>query len=447
MPTRNRSTVLPRIRLLTPVWLLALAAPLLAWAADAGLSPEEQRIVAWIDAHADEAVEHLARVVDINSGTLNLAGVRAVHDAIAPAFSEIGFDVRWEALPPEMNRAGHFHAERRGSRGQSVLLIGHLDTVFEPEHPFRRFTRDGDTAHGPGAVDMKGGNTAILYALRALASVGALEDVTVTVVMTGDEERPGKPLATTRASLIEAAQRSDVALGFESSVRDGDQHYAVVARRSASTWRLDIEGAQGHSSRVFSEEYGSGAIFEAARILDAFHEELRGEPYLTFNAGVILGGTDVAFDGATSKGTAYGKDNVIPQSAVVTGGIRTLTEEQLTRTRERMRAIVAASHPQTRAAISFTEGYPPMPPTDGNLALLDRLNEVNRALGVPEVAAFDPGRRGAADISFAAPHVGAALAGLGAFGSGAHSPNEEVELDLLPLVTKRTALLVYRLTR
>ena len=447
MPTRNRFPAPPRIRLLMQVWLLALATPVFSWAADVGLSPEEQRIVAWIDAHADEAVEHLARVVDINSGTLNLEGVRAVHDAIAPAFSEIGFDVRWEALPPEMNRAGHFHAERSGSRGRSVLMIGHLDTVFEPDHPFQRFTRDGATADGPGAVDMKGGNTAILFALSALASVGALDDTTITVIMTGDEERPGKPLATTRASLIEAAQRSDVALGFESSVRDGDQHYAVVARRGASSWRLEIEGAQGHSSRVFSEEYGSGAIFEAARILDAFHEELRGEPYLTFNAGVILGGTDVTFDGATSKGTAYGKNNVIPQSAVVTGGIRTLTAEQLTRARDRMRTIVAASHPQTRAAISFTEGYPPMPPTEGNRSLLDRLNEVNRDLGAPEMAAFDPGRRGAADISFAAPHVDAALAGLGAFGSGAHSPNESVELDLLPLVTKRTALLVYRLTR
>jgi glutamate carboxypeptidase len=447
MPTRTRFPIRPRVRLLTQLWLLALAAPPLAWAADSGLSPEERRIVAWIDDHAEEAVEHLARVVDINSGTLNLAGVRAVHDAIAPAFAGIGFDVRWEALPPEMNRAGHFHAERRGSRGKSVLMIGHLDTVFEPDHPFQRFTRDGATGHGPGAVDMKGGNTAILFALRALASVGALADTTVTVILTGDEERPGSPLAATRASLIEAAKRSDVALGFEASVRDGEQHYAVVARRGASDWRLEISGAQGHSSRVFSEEYGSGAIFEAARILDAFHEELRGEPYLTFNAGVILGGTDVTFDGATGKGSAYGKNNVIPQAAVVTGGIRTLSAEQLTRTRDRMRAIVAAGHPQTGAAISFTEGYPPMPPTDGNLGLLNRLNEVNRDLGVPEMTAFDPGRRGAADISFAAPHVDAALAGLGAFGSGSHSPNETVELDLLPLVTKRTALLVYRLTR
>ena len=75
------------------------------------------------------------------------------------------------------------------------------------------------------------------------------------------------------------------------------------------------------------------------------------------------------------------------------------------------------------------------------------MNQINRDLGVPLMKPFDPGRRGAADISFVAPHVDSALAALGVFGRGAHGPEEEIDLTLLPQVTKRTALLIYRLTR
>ena len=427
---------------------LLAAGPSSALMASQGLlSPDEERIVAWVDANDSHAIDLLEKIVNINSGTLNVAGVRAVGDVLKGEFSELGFDTRWEDLPPEMKRAGHLHAERTGSRGKRVLMIGHLDTVFEPDHPFQNLTRDGDLARGPGALDMKGGDIAILYALKAIASVGGLDDTTIRVIFTGDEERPGSPKEISRASLVDAARRSDVALGFESGSREEPQHFAVVARRSASDWRLETTGRQGHSSRIFSDQLGSGAIFEAARILNAFHEELGGEPYLTFNAGVILGGTDVDFDSARSQGTAYGKGNVVPQSAVVTGGIRTLTVEQLDSARAKMRDIVAANRPGTEASISFADGYPPMPPTDANHALLALLNEINRDLNAATMEAFDPGLRGAADISFAAPHVDAALAGLGAFGRGSHSPDEYMEPDLMPLVIKRTALLVYRLTR
>lgn len=412
-----------------------------------GLSAEEARIAAYVDAHVAEAIDLIETIVNRNSGTLNPEGVQAVGEVLRPHFEAIGLATRWAHLPDSLNRAGTLFAERTGDQGRRLLLIGHLDTVFEPDHPFQRFERDGDTARGPGAADMKGGDVAILYALKALASVGALEGTTITVALTGDEERPGRPLAVARAPLIEAAQRSDVALGFETGSRDGPQEYATIARRSASGWTLTVQGRQGHSSGIFSPTAGSGAIFEAARILNAFHEELRGEQYLTFNPGVIVGGTDVTFDPETSQGTAAGKSNVIAQSAVVTGGIRTLTDEQLQQARARMEAIVARHLPQTDATITFTEGYPSMPPTEGNEQLLSLLNDINRDLGAPVMEPFDPGRRGAADISFVAPHVDAGLAALGVFGSGSHSPEEQIDLASLPTVIKRAALLIYRLTR
>ena len=430
------------LRRVLPLAVLAAAAP----AAAQQLTAEEQRIVAYVEAHADEAVDFLEEIVNINSGTMNPAGVRRVARAFQAPLDSLGFDVRWIELPDSLNRAGHLFAYRTGTRGRSVLLIGHLDTVFEEDSPFQRFTREGRWATGPGVNDMKGGDVVILYALRALHAAGALEGTRITVALTGDEEAPGRPLEVARRDLLEAGRAADVALEFETASRDAEGEYATVARRSSSGWTLRVRGRQAHSSGVFAEGVGSGAIFEAARILAAFHEELRGERYLTFNPGVIVGGTDVAYDAETSRGTAFGKTNVVAQAVVVRGDIRTLTDEQLERTRARMREIVARHLPRTEAEIEFSDGYPSMPPTEGNAALLALLNGVNRDLGAPEMQPFDPGRRGAADVSFVAPYVDA-LAGLGVHGSGAHGPDERIDLETLPLQIKRAALLLYRLTR
>lgn len=414
------------------------------------LSRPEQRIAAHAEAHAEEGVRLLEHTVNINSGTLNPAGVREVGKVLRAELDALGMETRWIEMPDSLGRAGHLFAEtrpRRPGRGKCVLLIGHLDTVFEKDSPFQTFTRQGNTARGPGVADMKGGNVVIVQALKALRAAGALDDARVIVAFTGDEESAGRPLSISRGDLIDAARGCDVALEFETGSRDASGvESAVVARRSSTGWRLEVKARPGHSSGIFQPSAGSGAIYEAARILDTFHRELRGEPNLTFNPGLILGGTDVRHDAEESRGTAFGKSNVIAESAVVTGDIRTLTDEQLQRTRERMRAIVARSHPQATSTITFSEGYPSMPPTPGNQALLSRLNKVNRDLGLPAMQAFDPGRRGAADVSFVAPYVDA-LAGLGVHGSGAHSVEESVDLSSFPTQVKRAALLIYRLTR
>ena len=413
------------------------------------LSRQEQRIAAHAEAHAEEGIRLLERTVNINSGTLNPEGVREVGKVLRAELDALGMETRWIEMPDSLGRAGHLFAEtrpRRRGRGKCVLLIGHLDTVFEKDSPFQTFTRQGSTARGPGVADMKGGNVVIVQALKALKAAGALDDAHVIAAFTGDEESAGRPLSISRGDLIDAAKRCDVALEFETGSRDtSGVEYAVVARRSSTGWRLDVKARPGHSSGVFQPGAGSGAIYEAARILDAFHRELR-EPNLTYNPGLILGGTDVRYDDEESRGTAFGKSNVIAETAVVTGDIRTLTDEQLQRTRERMRAIVARSHPHATSTITFSEGYPSMPPTPGNQALLERLNEVNRDLGLPAMQAFDPGRRGAADVSFVAPYVDA-LAGMGVHGSGAHSVEESADLSTLPTQVKRAALLIYRLTR
>lgn len=421
--------------------VLATAEVAPAQEAGAGLSPLERDIAAFVDGHTEEMVGFLARVVDTNSGTMNLDGVRAVGAVFREELEALGFEARWVEMPDSVNRAGHLVAERTGSRGRRLLLIGHLDTVFEPDDPFQRFERRDSLARGPGALDMKGGDVAMLYALKALDAVGALEGATIRIVLTGDEESAGLPLEIARGDLIAAARESDAALGFEG----GDPGRAVVARRGSSEWTLEVTGRQGHSSLIFGPEYGSGAIFEAARILHRFHEEVRGPRYLSFNPGVVLGGTEVTYDPEASRGTVFGKTNVIAQKVVVDGGLRFITEEQKEEARAAMRAIVADPLPGTSARIAFQDKYPAMPPTDGNRALLEILDGVSRDLGLGPVEPYDPADRGAADISFVAPYVDG-LDGLGVSGRGSHTPDETVDLRSLPAAAKRAAILIRRLT-
>lgn len=407
-----------------------------------GLSEIEQKILDRIDANHSEALQFLETNVNINSGTLNFEGVRKVGENYIQAFDELGFETRW--IPQdEVNRAGHFFAEQKGSSGKKLLLIGHLDTVFEPESPFQTFEKLNDsTATGPGVNDMKGGNVIILYALKALKEAGAIPNAQIIVTYTGDEEKAGSPTSISRKNLVDAAKRSDVALGFETA---SGFSYATVARRASYSWKLEVEGRQAHSSGIFSDYTGAGSVYEASRILNRFYEELR-EDNLTYNVGVILGGNEVDYDEEQIRGTVSGKTNIVPKKTIAHGGIRFLTTEQGDRAFARMREIVSDHLPQTSAELTIYEGYPPMEPTAGNMELLSVLSEVSKDLGLGEVKAYDPGKRGAADISFVANYVDG-LDGLGAMGSDAHGPNETINLKTYKELTKRAALLIYRLSQ
>jgi glutamate carboxypeptidase len=407
------------------------------------LSPLEGRILEYIDSTTEEAIALLERVVNINSGTMNQEGVREVGKVFRSELDALGFQTRWISMD-RVDRAGHLIAQRSGNRGRSLLLIGHLDTVFETDSPFQTFERYGTVAKGPGVEDMKGGNVVILYALKALQAVGALEDASITVFLTGDEEDTGDPLSLSRRDLLDAARRNDVALGFEGGV--GGIGSATVARRGFTGWELRVTGKPGHSSLIFKEDFGSGAIYEASRILKNFYDELRGEEYLTFSPGIILGGTTAQYDPVQSRGDAFGKTNVIPETVVVAGDLRFVSEEQRESAKTRMRAIVAKSLPHTSAIVTFQDSYPAMSPTPGNYELLRQLDQVSRKLGYGPVEAVDPGQRGAADVSFAAPYLDA-LDGLGVVGSGGHTVEETMDLSSLPLMAKRAAIFIYQLTQ
>ena len=296
-------------------------------------------------------------------------------------------------------------------------------------------------AAGAGSSDMKGGDVVILYALKALQSVGALKGTRIVVAFMGDEEDAGPLDKVSRQPLIDVAKRSDAALGFEEDAGKG-----TVARRGFSGWQLNVTARQAHSSGIFQPGSSDGAIYEAARILNTFRERLSGEQYLTFNPAIIVGGTDVTYDSAKISGTTAGKDNIIAPKAYARGDLRFISDEQLQKARETMRAIVADHLPGTTASITFEDGNPAMPPTKGNMALLAVEDSVSRALGQGPVEALDPGRRGGGDISYISQYLDA-LDGLGVIGMRSHTPDERLDLRSIVPATERAALLIYRLTR
>ena len=415
-------------------------------AALAQLSATEQQIVAAVKERAPAALQLLERSVNINSGTMNPEGVREVGKLFRAEFDQLGFATRWVEMPPQMQRAGHLVATREGKQGKRLLLIGHLDTVFEKDSPVQAWDRKGDKVRGQGVTDMKGGDVIVIEALRALQRAGALDNTTISVIFTGDEERSGSPIEIARAELINLAKQSDIALAFEGTIKDrAGRDTATIGRRASSSWTLEVSGKQGHSGQLFSPSSGFGAIYETARILNTFREQLI-EPDLTFNPGVILGGTDISYDDFPAKGNAYGKTNVISRSVFVKGDLRYLTYEQRDRAHARMREIVATSLPGTSANIAFREGIPPMSPTAGNLRLLEAYSRASADAGLGPIGPLPPGLRGGGDIQFVATLIDS-LDGLGATGSGSHSPDEDLELPSIERATIRTAIFIYRLTR
>jgi len=423
--------------------LLLAAAFLCSYAAQAQkLTPTERKLIASVQQHMPQTEKLLEQVVNINSGTLNVAGVREVGTIFQKEFDALGFKTEWVAMPASMQRAGHLVAQHKGKKGKRLFLIGHLDTVFELDMPFTKYTHLNDsTATGQGVNDMKGGDVIILAALQALQANGLLKDASITAYFTGDEERGAGSEA--RADFIARAKEAQVALAFENAI---DLHTVATARRGSSNWQLKTTGTAAHSSGIFKPTVGYGAIYEAARILNSFRETLSQEQYLTFNPGLIVGGSEVMYDQAKARGEVVGKTNIISPTAAVAGDLRFLTEAQKEAARTKMRAIVAQNLAGTKAEITFTDGIPGMAPTPGNQRLADLADQTSRDLGFGPVVAGDPGARGAGDVSYVAQYLDC-LDGLGAPGKGAHAPGETIDLKAFPKLVERAALMIYRLTR
>ena len=425
-----------------------------AQSAATAIDPVESSMVKAVDAETPAAIALLEKMVDINSGTMNLPGVVAVKDVLMPQMEVLGFQVRWAPMQSQTGRAGDLVAEHAcpdgaGRCGKRLLLIGHMDTVFEPDSGFQKYSivpgTNGNVATGPGVNDMKGGLVVMLTALEAMKAAGVLEHAEIRIVLSGDEEHHGEPISISRADMVEAAKQSDVALEFENSGRVDGQDMVRIGRRSAVDWKIEASGKSGHSSQIFGEQLGYGAVYELARILDQFRVQLP-EKGLTFNVGLVLGGSTASMSEGGISGSAAGKSNIVPPVALAVGDLRALSNEQTEQAESKMKVIVADHLPGTGATIEFREAYPAMAETPAGHALVDQLNDVNKALGLPTMEIMDPILGGAGDIAFVAPYV-SGLVGVGAMGEGAHSLKETVYLDSIPTQAKRMAVLMYRLSK
>ncbi|MDP9422904.1 MAG: M20/M25/M40 family metallo-hydrolase [Pseudomonadota bacterium] len=426
---------------------LALAAlALVPTAAVAQLSPAETRMVQTVDAEQERTLAMLEKWVNQNSGSLNIEGVTKVGEMLRAELEPIGFKVRWIDMRAT-GRAGHIVATHKGNgRGKRLLLIGHLDTVFEPDSPFQRWERRGNDGIGPGSGDDKGGMAVMIAALRAMHRAGTLKNADIEVVLTGDEEDNGMPIELARRDLIAAGKRADAALDFEGLAQEDGKDIGSISRRSSGAWTVTVTAKSGHSSGIFSASAGNGAVYELARIIDTFRRELP-EDKLTFNVGLIGGGATAKLDEGRIRLEATGKTNIIPETAVARGDLRALSREQIDRVKAKMQAIVAKPLAGATAKIEFDpDEYPPMAPTEGNRALLARLNAVNADMGLEPMGELDPLKRGAGDISFVAQDVDG-LIGLGPAAEGEHAPGERVDIASIWRQAKRAAILMSRLAK
>ena len=407
-------------------------------------SKKEKQLIAAVNTRTPAAIDLLRKVVNINSGTMNFEGVRNVGSIFMEQLKALGFETRWVS-GDHFNRAGHLVAVHKGTKGPKFLMIGHLDTVFEKDSPFQSYKMLNDSImHGPGAVDMKGGDVIIVLAMQALHDAGLLKDLSIEIVMSGDEELSGEPLALSKKDLIEAAKRADIALGYEDG--DGLATKAVISRRGSSDWTLTVKGNAAHSSQLFTKDVGAGAIYNASRILNEFYVALSKEENLTVNPGIIVGGNKVDHEKATNSGNAFGKNNIVSQDVIVKGDLRTVSTMQLEKARKIMKEIVAANYPGTSAHIDFGDGgYPPMTLTEGNKKLLSYYHQVSIDLGFEPQTATNPRHAGAADISFANDYVKMAMDGIGLPGADGHTINETANIDYLSVEAKRSAVLIHRL--
>ena len=217
--------------------------------------------------------------------------------------------------------------------------------------------------------------------------------------MTGDEEDAGRAAGRRARGARRRRKRGAVRAGFEDG--PGDPRFAVTARRGTSSWTLRVKGEDRALVADLPAGLGYGANYELARILDGFRRKLAGEAHLTFNPSLVLGGTAAELDEVLSRGSASGKTNVIAATAVAIGDLRTLSKEQLQHARDTMKAVVADGPlAQTEATLTFEDGYPSLPPTDGNARCSPNTTARAATSGAGPVAAVSPDRAGAADVSF-----------------------------------------------
>jgi glutamate carboxypeptidase len=365
-------------------------------------------------------LEELQQLVNIDCGSYTPLGVNRVADFVAAALAELGASVERTSHRPGPGQAalGDLVVGRINGTGPRLLLIGHMDTVFEEgtaaERPFRT---DGDHALGPGVGDMKGGLLAGLHAIAALQAAGVRPNL--TFVANPDEEI-GSPFSTSHIKALTATH--DVALVLECARANGD---IVSARKGIADYEIHLTGRAAHAG--VEPEKGRSAILEASRQVIALHALNGRWPSVTVNAGVIEGGS---------------RPNVVAESCRIELDLRAASVEEFDLAAAEASRIV--NHPTTdgvTAELSRTAHHPPMERTPASARLAALATTIAGELGF---TVRDAATGGASDANTTSAAGLPTLDGLGPIGGDDHSVDEWLDLAS---VVPRTALVAGLMAR
>lgn len=400
-------------------WLERAAGPLARRDEDGRLG----RALDLLDTRKDEMVALLGDLVLQNSGSRNPAGITKVLDRIRAELAPMGFEM--ETVAATELGGPHLLARTEGA-GRRVLMMGHVDTIFEADHPFQDFRVDGDIAYGPGVRDMKGGVVVMIHVLRALHEVGALAGRPVTLLFNGDEETGS---LSSRPVIEREARRASLGLVFEG----GTLNRITTSRGGLGQGRFEIRGVPVHiASRPFSVDANQELAEKMTRLL-ALNDPARR---IHVNVAPVQGGI---------------KRNQV--SGLATGEIdlRFRTSEDGEALAAKVREILSTSYVRNARLGKATETRfelllhrPPFEEGPGVRALLGVYQAAGREF---EMHLSGASSSGGSDQNLIAALGVPCLDSLGIRGSGAHTVREQGDLTSLVPAAKLTAVALHRLWR
>lgn len=383
--------------------------------------PDSAAVRPIVESRLPRFLAELEDLVNVDAGSYTPEGVDRVADHVEATLVGLGARVERIGHVPEPGDAqlgdlvvGSFEGD-----GPRVLLIGHMDTVFDPGTAAARpFRIEGERAYGPGVTDMKAGLLAGLHALAALREAGTRP--AVTFVANPDEEI-GSPFSTPHIRRLAPAH--DAVLVLECARANGD---IVSARKGIADYHLEIVGRAAHAG--VEPEKGRSAIVEAAHQVLALHALNGRWPTVTVNAGVIRGGT---------------RPNVVPERCELQVDLRAATSSAFEEATAELESVAASPRVEdVRITVRRIAGHPPMEKTDASARLVGLAQSIAAELGF-EVR--DAATGGASDANTTATLGIPTLDGLGPVGGDDHSVDEWLDVASIVPRTTLLALLIARI--
>jgi len=375
--------------------------------------PDMNALHGIVDARRPRFLAELETLVNIDCGSYTPAGVNQVADFVTDALRALGAQVeRVPHVPSDARQLGDVVIGRLTGDGPRLLLIGHMDTVFDEgtaaERPYRS---DGERAFGPGVTDMKAGLLAGIHAIAALHQAGTRPSI--TFVANPDEEI-GSPFSTSFIRTL--APRHDVALVLECARANGD---IVSSRKGIADYHLSLVGRAAHAG--VEPEKGRSAILEAAHLTLALHALNGRWSTVTVNAGVISGGT---------------RPNVVAERCELEVDLRATDLDAFNAAAAEVERLVASPTVDgVEVTLRRSAGHPPMEKTDASARLVELAVSIAGELGF---SLTDAATGGASDANTCAALGVPTLDGLGPVGGDDHSVDEW--LDLASVVPRTTLL-------